>query len=61
MNMTPKTIVIGSLLILGVIVFTVVFIPYATRIEAPSEIFRDRTTQEADGREIGRASCRERV
>ncbi|MDX2496889.1 MAG: cbb3-type cytochrome c oxidase subunit II, partial [Desulfobacterales bacterium] len=50
--MTPRTVVIGSLLILGVIVFMVVFMPYATRIQAPSDIFRSRTTQEADGRSI---------
>jgi cbb3-type cytochrome c oxidase subunit II len=52
MKMTPKTIIIGSLLILGIIVFMMVFIPYATRIEAPSEIFRERTTREADGRAV---------
>lgn len=52
MNMTPRTVVIGSLLILGVIVFMVVFMPYATRIQVPSDIFRSRTTQEADGRSI---------
>ena len=52
MNMTPRIIVIGSLLILSVIVFMVVVVPYATRIEAPSDIFRSRTTQEADGRSI---------
>ena len=40
MNMTPRAVVIGSLLILGVIVFVVVFIPYDTRIQTPSEIFR---------------------
>jgi cbb3-type cytochrome c oxidase subunit II len=52
MNMTPRAIVVGSLLILGVIVFVVVILPYATRIEAPSDIFRDRTAQEAGGRLI---------
>jgi len=52
MNMTPRTVVIGSLLILGVIVFMVVFMPYATRIQDPSEIFRSRTPREADGRSI---------
>lgn len=52
MNMTPKVVVIGSLLILGVIVFVVVILPYATRVEAPSNIFRDRTAQEAEGRLI---------
>ena len=52
MKMTPRTVVIGSLLILGVIVFMVVFMPYATRIQDPSDIFRSRTIQEADGRSI---------
>ena len=52
MNMTPKTVVFGSLLILGVIVFMVVVVPYSTRIEAPSEIFRKRTMPENDGRAI---------
>jgi len=52
MNMTPRIIVIGSLLILGVIVFMVVVVPYATRIEAPSDIFRSRTIRETDGRSI---------
>ncbi|MBW2192416.1 MAG: cbb3-type cytochrome c oxidase subunit II [Deltaproteobacteria bacterium] len=52
MNMTPKTVVFGSLLILGVIVFMVVVVPYSTRIEAPSEIFRQRTSSENDGRAI---------
>ena len=49
MKMTPKAVVIGSLLILGVIVFVVVILPYATRIEAPSDIFRERTAHEAEG------------
>ena len=52
MKMTPKAIVIGSLLILGAIVFVVVFLPYATRIQVPSDIFRERTVHEADGRAI---------
>ena len=52
MKMTPRTIVIGSLLILGVIFFVMVVVPYATRIEAPSEIFRDRSSAEADGRAV---------
>ena len=52
MKMTPKAVVIGSLLILGVIVFVVVILPYATRIQAPSDIFRERTVPEAEGRRI---------
>jgi cytochrome c oxidase cbb3-type subunit 2 len=52
MKMTPKLVVIGSLLILGVIVFLMVVLPYFTRVQAPSEIFRDRTTLETEGRQI---------
>jgi cbb3-type cytochrome c oxidase subunit II len=52
MKMTPKVVVVGSLLILGVIVLVVVILPYATRIQAPSDIFRERTAREADGRQI---------
>jgi cbb3-type cytochrome c oxidase subunit II len=52
MKMTPKAVIIGSLLILGVIVCVVVVLPYATRIETPSDIFRERTLIEADGRAI---------
>jgi len=42
MKMTLKAVILGSLLILAAIVFMVVFIPYATRDETPSEIFRTR-------------------
>ena len=52
MNMTPKAIIFGSLLILGVIVFAVVILPYVTISETPSDIFRDRTSLEAKGRAI---------
>ena len=52
MNMTPKAVIIGSLLILGVIVAVVVVLPYATRIDTPSEIYRERTPPEAAGRAI---------
>ena len=52
MKMTPKVVVIGSLLILGVIVFVMVVVPYFTRIQAPSDIFRERTVHEAEGRRI---------
>lgn len=50
MKMTPAAILIGSLLILGAIVFMVVYVPYATYDESPSEIFRERTAGEAAGR-----------
>jgi len=52
MNMTPKAVVIGSLMILAAIVFMVVFIPYITRDETPSEIFRTRSADEDAGRTI---------
>ena len=52
MKMTPKVVVIGSLLILGVIVLVMVVVPYFTRIQAPSDIFRERTSHEAEGRRI---------
>lgn len=52
MKMTPAVIFIGSLLILGAIVFMVVYMPYATYDDTPSEIFRERTAQEAAGRKL---------
>ncbi|MFZ0241949.1 MAG: cbb3-type cytochrome c oxidase subunit II [Desulfobacterales bacterium] len=50
MKMTLRVVVIGSLLILAAVVFVAVYMPYATRDETPSEIFRPRTTAEAEGR-----------
>ena len=52
MNMTAKAVVIGSLLILGAVVFVVVALPYATRNMTPSEIHRARTTVENLGRRL---------
>jgi cbb3-type cytochrome c oxidase subunit II len=52
MRMTPSAVVIGSLLILAAIVFMVVYIPWATRDEAPSAIFRQRSEMEAEGRKL---------
>jgi len=52
MKMTPVAVVVGSLLILGAIIFMVVYVPYATYDETPSEIFRERTAEEAAGRKI---------
>jgi cbb3-type cytochrome oxidase cytochrome c subunit len=52
MKMTPRAVVIGSVLMLATIVFVVVYIPWATRIQAPSEIFRSRSEGEAAGRKI---------
>ncbi|MGD8541665.1 MAG: cbb3-type cytochrome c oxidase subunit II [Desulfobacteraceae bacterium] len=50
MKMTPTAVVIGSLLLLAAIVFMVVYMPWATRTEEPSEIFRPRSAVEARGR-----------
>jgi cytochrome c oxidase cbb3-type subunit 2 len=52
MKMTPLNIIVGSLLILAAVVFVVVFMPYATRIEKPSEIFRARSESETAGRAL---------
>ncbi|MCU0556879.1 MAG: cbb3-type cytochrome c oxidase subunit II [Desulfobacterales bacterium] len=52
MKMTPMAVVIGSLLLLATIVFMVVYMPWATRIEEPSEIFRPRSAVEARGRAL---------
>ncbi|HYR02056.1 MAG TPA: cbb3-type cytochrome c oxidase subunit II [Syntrophobacteria bacterium] len=52
MRMTPKAVVIGSLVILAAVVFVMVYWPYATRVEQPSELFRNRSTNEAAGREF---------
>ena len=52
LKMTPKVIVFGGTFILAVIVFVVVYWPYATRVETPSDIFRQRSMLEAQGRQI---------
>jgi len=53
MNMTPKAVVIGSLLVLAAVVFIAVVLPYAdTSKTVPSEIYRSRTPAEAEGRLI---------
>jgi cbb3-type cytochrome c oxidase subunit II len=52
MKMTPVVVIFGSLFILGAIVFMVVYVPYATYDETPSEIFRERTAEEAAGRKL---------
>jgi cbb3-type cytochrome c oxidase subunit II len=52
MRMTPLNIIVGSLLILAAVVFVVVFMPYATRVEKPSEIFRTRSDAETAGRAL---------
>ena len=52
LRMTPSAVVIGSLAILAAVVFVVVYWPYATRVEQPSEIFRNRSAVEQSGRAI---------
>ena len=52
MKMTPRAVVFGSLLILGAIVFMVVYVPYIHNDETPSDIYRDRSDMEAAGRAV---------
>ncbi|MEJ2642033.1 MAG: cbb3-type cytochrome c oxidase subunit II [Desulfosarcinaceae bacterium] len=52
MKMTPRAVIIGSVFMLATIVFVVVYIPWATRIQAPSAIFRSRSQVEAAGRKL---------
>ena len=52
LKMTPTVVVLGGIFILAVIVFTVVYWPWATKVEQPSDIFRFRTTQEDEGRQL---------
>ncbi|MGD9031260.1 MAG: cbb3-type cytochrome c oxidase subunit II [Desulfobacteraceae bacterium] len=52
MTMTPRALILGSLGILGAVVFVMVIWPYATRDMTPSEIFRLRGPEESAGRAI---------
>ena len=52
MKMTPIVIVVGVLSLLVAISLTVVYWPYATRHTDPSDIFRERTSDEIAGRKI---------
>ncbi|MGD9212026.1 MAG: cbb3-type cytochrome c oxidase subunit II [Desulfobacteraceae bacterium] len=52
MKMTPSAVFIGSLAILATIVFMIVYMPWATRIEAPSKIHRQRSEAEDEGRKL---------
>ena len=53
MKMTPKEVVIGSLLVLAAVVFVMIILPYAdTNKTTPSEIFRRRSPAEAAGRTV---------
>lgn len=51
-NMTPSAVILGSVAILAAIAFVMVFWPYAQADYSPSEIYRDRTAEEAAGRKI---------
>jgi cytochrome c oxidase cbb3-type subunit 2 len=52
MKMSPKLIVVGSLLILAAVVLVVVYTPFVTRHREPSELFRSRSPEEGVGRFI---------
>jgi cbb3-type cytochrome c oxidase subunit II len=52
LKMTPRVIVFGGTFILAAIVFVVVYFPWATRIDRPSEIYRSRSSEEAKGRAL---------
>lgn len=52
MKMTPVTVILGSVLVLAAVVFVAVLLPYITRDETPSDIFRTRSTIEAEGRKV---------
>jgi cytochrome c oxidase cbb3-type subunit II len=51
-EMTPRTVILGSIAILLAVVFVMVYWPYATRNTDPSEIFRERTDAENAGRAL---------
>jgi cbb3-type cytochrome c oxidase subunit II len=51
-KMTPSAVIIGSVAILAAVTFVVVFWPYTQADYTPSEIYRDRTAEEAAGRKI---------
>lgn len=52
MKMTPTVIIVGILALLAAIALTMVYWPYAKRTTTPSDIFRERTKIEAEGRLI---------
>jgi len=52
LKMTPATVVLGGIVILAAIVFGVVFWPWATKVEQPSDIFRERSADENRGRQL---------
>jgi len=53
MKMTPQAVMFGSVAILAAVVLVVVLLPYAnTSKTTPSEIFRNRTAEENEGRAL---------
>jgi cytochrome c oxidase cbb3-type subunit II len=56
MKMTPAAIFIGSLLIFFSVALVVVYVPWHTIDPTPSEIFRDRSEVEAQGRLLYKAN-----
>ena len=52
MNMTLKFLVGGCLIIFASILAVVVILPWVTMSDRPSEIFRERTAVEDEGRKI---------
>ena len=45
MKMTPRVVFLGSALILAAVAFVVVYLPYLTRHDAPSELYRSRSDE----------------
>jgi cbb3-type cytochrome c oxidase subunit II len=52
MQMTPRTVVFGVLFLLAVIIFVAVYWPYATRVQAPSQVFRSLSEAESTGKSV---------
>ena len=51
-KMTPRAVFFGSLAILAAVTFVVVYWPWYTTEYTPSDIYRDRSSDEAEGRLI---------
>jgi len=52
LKMTPITVVFGAFFILTAVTLTSVYWPWATRVQTPSDIFRQRTSVEEKGRQL---------
>jgi cytochrome c oxidase cbb3-type subunit 2 len=52
MKMTPRVVFLGSALILAAVAFVVVYVPYLTRHDTPSELYRARSHEESAGRAL---------